>query len=309
MIIGIDGGGTKTEGVLVDLKGNVRKYFITSGSNPNSQGISQAVEAILETINYLKGTDTLEGICLSIAGAAMESIQKNIIALITPHIDSTTKILMGSDALGCMSSGIQNADGVVIIAGTGSAAFARKKGEYFRVGGWGHLIDDAGSGYDMGRLALRAVLRAWDGREKATSLTQLFIEKMGGTPPWENLGEIYEGGKAFVATFAPLVLQAKEDEVAKTIVQRSIEDLGKMVVAASSHLEKKEIIPVVLTGSLWKSETIYQGVKQFLGEKYQLIMPEVSPVYGAVVEAALEVGWTVDEKFQQNFQVTYKKIN
>ncbi len=148
-----------------------------------------------------------------------------------------------------------------------------------------------------------------DGREKATSLTQLFIEKMGGTPPWENLGEIYEGGKAFVATFAPLVLQAKEDEVAKTIVQRSIEDLGKMVVAASSHLEKKEIIPVVLTGSLWKSETIYQGVKQFLGEKYQLIMPEVSPVYGAVVEAALEVGWTVDEKFQQNFQVTYKKIN
>ncbi len=307
MIIGIDGGGTKTEGVLVNIKGKVIKHFITTGSNPNSQGLHQGVEAILETIFNLKGDEPLEGICLSIAGAAMESIQKNMIALMRAHIDENTKIRIGSDALGCMSSGIQNADGVVVIAGTGSSAFARKEGKYFRVGGWGHLIDDAGSGYDIGRLGLRAVLRAWDGRGEATLLTSLFTEKLGGTPPWESLGKIYEGGKAFVATFAPLVLKAQEDQVAKAIVSRSIEDLGKMVMAAGSHLNNTKIIPVVLTGSLWKNETLYKGVEKFLGQGYQMIIPGVSPVYGAVVEAALEVGWKIEGDFKENFRRSYEK--
>lgn len=308
MIIGIDGGGTKTEGVLVDQKGNIQKYLLEEGTNPNSKGFGRAAKTLCNMLDAFQSEgDKVEALCLSVAGIAMEDIQKNLKKVIEPHLSETTKIRMGSDALGCMSSGIKNEDGIVIIAGTGSAAFARVDGKYSRVGGWGQLIDDAGSGYDIGRLGLRAVLRAYDGRGEATSLTDLFIEKMNGKEPWNALGEIYSGGKEYIATFAPVVLNTKDDSVAEHIIERSVFDLTEMIKAAKKHLHPMDIIPIVLTGSIWKSSRIYSGVKEKLGETYQLIIPRLKPVYGAAVEAAIDAGWYVDEAFENAFADSYEQ--
>ena len=306
MIIGIDGGGTKTVAVLVDQGSGVVLRLLDEGSNPNVCGFEATVKTLYAMIDRCRALGSMEALCLSLAGAGTQAMQARMTKAMQAHVPPSCRVRVGSDALGRMSSGIKHADGVVVIAGTGSAAFARCGGEYFRVGGWGHLIDDAGSGYDIGRLGLRAVLRAHDGRAPESALTQRFIDHLGGALPWEALSLIYEGGKQRVAGFAPVVLGTPDDQAAQAIVDRACAELAQMARTAGAQLrDAPKELPVVAAGSVWKSERILQGVQRELGAGYRLIRPKRRPVFGAAIEAAADAGWCTGDAFDAAFDRTY----
>src|SRR5204862_1881072 len=120
-------------------------------------------------------------ICLGIAGVDRAGDQ-NVVREIMDRIGYKATILIVNDALIALQAGIGDAPGIVVVSGTGSIAYGRNaQGEAARAGGWGHVLGDEGSGYWIGRLALRAVVRHADGRGRATRLTPLLLGHFGLT--------------------------------------------------------------------------------------------------------------------------------
>ncbi len=152
MLIAIDGGGTKTEAVLIRDDGTVCARQLGNASNPHSVGGGQALETIKELMVLLltkarESDEPLRAVFAGLAGADRETARIPFISLLRGMLNSHIPARVDSDALNCLSSGIGTGDGIVVIAGTGSAAFARRKGAMHQVGGWGHLLGDEGSGY------------------------------------------------------------------------------------------------------------------------------------------------------------------
>src|SRR5919206_381899 len=125
--------------------------------------------------------------------------------------------------------------GVVVIAGTGSVAFGRNDaGEEVRAGGWGPIIGDEGSGYFIARTGLSAILRAYDGRGKATLMTEL-LRNEHHLEPRDLPRAIYAQTTHAddVARYAKLVFDAAkaDDAVARSIVELGAQQLASCVLA------------------------------------------------------------------------------
>ena len=114
-----------------------------------------------------------DAICLGIAGVDRPD-DAAIVRAIMKRIGYKARVLVVNDALVALESGAPGQPGIVIISGTGSISYGRNaEGMAARSGGWGYVLGDEGSGYWMGRLALRAIVREADGRGHPTTLTRL----------------------------------------------------------------------------------------------------------------------------------------
>ncbi|HEY8498630.1 MAG TPA: BadF/BadG/BcrA/BcrD ATPase family protein [Limnochordales bacterium] len=133
------------------------------------------------------------------------------------------------------------APGVLVYAGTGSVAVGRDgAGRVERAGGHGYLIDDRGGGFDLGRMALQAVVRAWDGRGPRTRLEQA-VRAVLGVTNWEELRRAVYGAsnpRALVASLAPLVPEAASqgDPVAGALVKEAADELARLAEAVVRRL-------------------------------------------------------------------------
>src|SRR5690606_12096698 len=122
--------------------------------------------------------------------------------------------------------------GILLIAGTGSSAWARGvDGRTARAGGWGHLLGDEGSGYALGVAALRAVARAHDGRAPSTDLRDAVLRHANVAAPEALIAWAASAAKAEIAALAPCVAEAAaaDDAVARAIVDRAARDLADHV--------------------------------------------------------------------------------
>ena len=126
-----------------------------------------------------RGAGSFLNICLGIAGVDRAS-DEAVVRSIMRRIGYKARILVVNDALIALQAGVGDAAGIVIVSGTGSIAYGRNdQGEAARAGGWGYVLGDEGSGYWIGRLALRAVVRHADGRGRVTSLTPRLLAHFG----------------------------------------------------------------------------------------------------------------------------------
>lgn len=292
-IVAIDGGATKTDMVLCTIDGRVLNRIIGGPTNPNDIGFEKSVESLksmleklLENFGGLKAG--LYSFYAGLSGGSVGNYKERYALAFKEMLKNTVNIYNGSDAINALDSGIGCDDGMVLIAGTGSSLFVRKDGEVKQIGGWGYLLDDAGSGYDIGRRGFLASLRDYDGRGESTILSELYRQFLGG-PVYKFIPEIYQKGKQFIASFAPLVFEAesKGDRVAGSILDECAAELALLVKAGARHLkETDDLYKVVLTGGLWKSgDALMARFKSNLSQDFLLIQPELPPVYGAVVEA------------------------
>ena len=159
-VLGIDVGGTKTVCLLADDDGRVVAEGREEGANLQGAG-----ELVLEKVLHSVMERTLEraavapsAICLGIAGMD-RSADEAVVRSIMRRIGYKARILVVNDALIALQAGVGDAPGIVIVSGTGSIAYGRNAaGEAARAGGWGYVLGDEGSGYWIGRLALRAVV-------------------------------------------------------------------------------------------------------------------------------------------------------
>ena len=308
-LIGIDGGGTKTEGVLCRTTGEVLARAVRGASNPNDVGIDPAVAVIADVIRELreKNGDGEYRCFAGIAGALnhLDALKTGLSELFPDMV-----LDIGSDVQNLLSSEIPIGDGACIVSGTGSACFVRIGDDLHRIAGWGYLLDTAGSGYDIGRSALSRVLKAYDGRMGATSLTGILEKKLGKTVA-EALTEIYAGGKPFIASLAPVVLEAAEkgDADAYAIVEESIAAWCEMLTAAHGLLGKS--FRAALGGGVFRNHAwLAIDLAMELSIPVDVSVALAPPVYGAFLECArrMAIEGLGEKPMKDAFLGSYEKL-
>ena len=176
-VLGIDGGGTRTTGIVADEHGNVHMHAVTGRSNPNTLQQAEFEEVICGLVKELKRQNnaifTQVSVCFAgIAGVGESGRDVEVAALLARELPAGTKVIVRNDAFNALYSGTLGGPGIVQIAGTGAVTLGiNENGEVARSGGWGYLFDDEGSGFYLGNEALKAVFRFYDDRGPATSLT------------------------------------------------------------------------------------------------------------------------------------------
>jgi N-acetylglucosamine kinase-like BadF-type ATPase len=233
-------------------------------------------------------------ICLGIAGVDREA-DADAVRGIMRRIGFKTRTLIVNDALIALVAGAGDRPGVVVVAGTGSIAYGRDDASRAaRAGGWGYLLGDEGGGYWIGRSALGAVVRQFDGRGPATTLTEMVLSRMQLGSPTELISAIYHGGlhRYAIASIAPLVQEAADqgDAIAAEIVDRAAAELA---AAASSVIVRLGMrgdpFPTILAGGVFRG---LPSLVRLVSTRVAEIAPrstvqrlEVEPARGAVTLA------------------------
>ena len=304
IIIGIDGGATKTIAVALDTE-NWRIHRGLSGPSNyhlvGLEGMSRAIEEsvfrALEGLN-LVGRD-VDVMTIGLAGLDT-SYDFKVVRDFLEDRNLARNLYLVHDTVNALYGALSGRPGVVVIAGTGSvAAGINSRGEYVRCGGWGYLLGDEGSAYDIGRRGLVAVLREYDGRGRKTVLTEYILDKLKIHSPDEIVKKVYiEGmGVREIASLAPLVTQAaiEGDEVAMDIVKESMKALAELVYTVINRLGMHgEEIEVGLIGGVFRAgrvvvEVFEEELKK-LEPGVKLITPRWPPEVGALLHACEKVG-------------------
>ena len=292
MIAGIDGGGTST-------KLEIRREDNTGAERMQFGPFNIAAvgpEGIRRVIGEIAGkTDVaaISRICVGGAGASFAGL-KDLLAECLAAYGFQGKIRVCNDSEIALR-GAMDGPGGILIAGTGSIAWGvNAEGETYRVGGWGHLIDDAGSGYAIGRDALQAAVRTQDGRDGAYALRRSLLKRIGGKDNFDILNYVYYSGrdKSAVAALASEVLSlaGEGDPDALRILDRNAAGLADMACALAKGL-KTEKPRVAMMGGLLESDNVYSARVR---EKLTGICEPVRPRHDALWGAA-QLAWEMKD--------------
>jgi N-acetylglucosamine kinase-like BadF-type ATPase len=259
-VIGIDAGGTKTVCLLADQDGQILARARGDGANLQAVGELQ-VEKILHTVMAQAIGDRRiapAAICLGIAGVDRPN-DMAVVREIMQRIGLHSRVVIVNDALIALETGVPGQPGVVIISGTGSIAYGRNAaGEAARSGGWGYVLGDEGSGYWIGRAALRAVLRAADLRGPRTALTPMLLEHFQVSEPQLLLHEVYHHHlkPAAIGALASSVQAAfrEGDEAAAGILRGAADELEGAALSVARRLDLTgEAFTFILSGGIFRA--------------------------------------------------------
>lgn len=252
--IGVDGGGTHARAVVVDEDGRelARRVGPAGLVDPRDPGSAAAAVAQLVRDALLDAdAPPAAALCCGLAGAGRPHEREAVrIALTLEHI--AERIGVVGDAEAAMADAFPDGAGVLVVAGTGSIAWARTSdGEALRVGGWGQLLGDEGSGYDIALRGLRAVAHASDGRRPPTELSAVLLAAAHLTDPDDLIAWAASATKAQIAALAPLVLScaSRGDDAAAAIRTHAVTALVDLAAAAVRRTGA-DSLPIALTGGL-----------------------------------------------------------
>jgi len=280
--LGVDGGGSKTLAVVVDASGNECGRGLAGSSNYAAVGISQAMYAIrsaLEEAVQMAGcTLPLQAAWLGLAGIDRSGDYD----ILFPHLQCIAKIVHLTNDAELVLSGLPEGVGIALIAGTGSIALGRDRhGTIVRAGGWGHIVGDEGSGYDLGRHCLQAVAKAADGRGQWTALVEHVLSHWDLNSASDIIGRVYpDCDKATIASLSTLVFMAARDgdEVASSIVKDAAYELALAAMAVKIKLNfPGEQVALALGGGLLLHEIDFRRLTLHAIEK-RLSIGEVALV-------------------------------
>jgi N-acetylglucosamine kinase len=303
-VIGMDGGGTKTAAIIAALDGTIIAEHVAGPSNFQSIGVEAAAQTIFSLIKECCSSANctpaqVRAFTLGLTGAGREADQKRMADGLRKYSRAqgvTLKnIFVESDARIALEGAFKGQPGIILIAGTGSIAFGKdSKGVVHRVGGWGRILGDEGSGFFIGRAGIAAVTRFIDGRGNKTLLTKLVAEKFHLNNQTEIIAAVYKNNFD-LASVAPLVLEAaaKKDRVSLLIIEQAAAELTDHVRALTlallpvSRSKVRVKTPVSCIGGLIANDTLLQ---RMLKEQLISTVPHIyiadpmsPPAFGAVV--------------------------
>ena len=313
-IIGVDGGGTETIGVLMNAAGLVLAHAKVGPTNYQAVG-AEKLKAEIDRLVQLLGVGEdkvfkkISHLYLGFAGVGRESDRKEVSALFAQN-SLFEKVSIESDALIALAGAFGGAEGIIIIAGTGAICFGRSQdGPVVRSGGWGYLLGDEGSGYFMGQQAIMAALKDLDGRGDKTKLREMIEKRFELSRIDQIIPGIYKGkiDRMAIAGLAPLVfeLAADNDTEAAEIVRRTGNEQGKMAKAVAEQLKLlNQKIRVALIGGIFNQKEILEN--EIAKELYELSWdveitdPQYPPVIGAGILALQGISKTIDDDVLTN---------
>jgi len=286
-LLGIDGGGSKTEFLLTDTDKNEIARVVLGPSNPGDVGMENVKNILEQGIHTVCNGIRLCEVSL-FAGLAGGGISGDNRRLINGYLSCFNfgAFSNGSDAENVLEMSLGGEDGVVVIMGTGVIAFALSNGKRHRIGGWGYHIDKGGSGYNFATEAIYSALKYTDGRNGSAILNELF-EKELGKPLTEAIHDIHTRGRGYIASFAPLVFEAyaKGDKYAELIIDANIREVSEMILAGKKQLPHS-CRKVVICGGLCNRPDIFEHFfKYHLGSELDISFNNDPVVNGAVMLA------------------------
>ena len=291
--IGIDGGGTTTTGLLADQAGHIIAKAESGASNYHAVGEEQTKQVLSDVVSRLiaDANAALESCacCLGLAGVS-SSADKKVIGRICNEIGLPGNRILTHDAQIALVGGAEELSGVIIIAGTGSIVYGiDAAGHEAQAGGWGHLLGDEGSGYDIARRALQAVARAADGRGVPTPLSSLMLEALGFSQPRNLIPWIHSVSKDKVAQLAGVVFDAAaaNDPVAGQILDEAADELTLAARVVIEKLGFGQPFNLVLSGGIFTHQPTFvaslRNRLQNLAPDARVCLPKREPAYGAVL--------------------------
>lgn len=302
-LVAVDGGGSKTESVLIDIHGNVISRKIGKSSNANDIGKVEAINTIVDIIKKsLPEEFDCFDVCVGGAGILAAGIGEELEQELSA-LEKVDKVKVVSDMQSAYYAACDKNDAILIL-GTGCVSFTIKNGQDIRVGGGGYFIDDLYSGYDIGKAVLNAVLEERDGRGEKTLLSKLFFNAVGGDI-YEELKNVYIGGRSYVAQFAPLCFLAYDsgDVVATDIFKKAIFNLEKLLWAVYKICKKEKCTVAVFGGLSKRIDLLERFLSDSVKSKVKLNSADM-PILLGVIRAL----WEPRGDFINNFLQSYKKF-
>ncbi len=301
IVIGIDGGGSKTHAIVADEQGRTIAETVGPGSAVRPGQIEESANVIADVVrDALASCEmthvTPRALCVGVAGAGRDAERQGLWQALVGR-DLAAELVIHSDFSIALDDAFGDGPGVLLISGTGSVAFGRSPtGATARAGGWGPVCGDEGSGAWIGRRALSIVTAAADGREPETALTGAILTaaQLNET---SNLIQWAAGAEpSRLATLAPVVMAVAEsgDLRANALVSLAVEELVLHARALARQLfgDERASVPLALSGGmLGRGSTLRKRLEHRLKSVVpgaQLTTDTVVPARGAV-RAALRL--------------------
>jgi len=300
--LGVDGGGTKTEFVCSDASGAVVARAVTGTTYHLQVGLDEAVARIRQGIAAVCGQLAVAPSELRYAFFGLPAYGED--AAVDPLLNAACGTILGHDRYACdndmvcgWAGSLACADGINLVAGTGSIGYGERQGQSARVGGWGEMFSDEGSAYWIATQGLNAFTRMSDGRLAEGPLHRAFIAALDLGRDLDLCARVMgDGGmtRDAIAALAPIVAQAagEGDAQAASILDRAGEELARMAQALHLRLGFSESETVLLSwsgGVLTRQEAVRTSLLRTLGQQgsYDVIAPRHEPGVGAALYAAL----------------------
>jgi N-acetylglucosamine kinase-like BadF-type ATPase len=302
LFLGVDGGGTKTEFACIDADGRLLAQALTGPTYYLQVGLDGVVRALEEGIGQITAA-------LSVTASDFDHVFFGLPAygedsVIDPKLHDLCGRILGHARYGCgndmicgWAGSLACADGINLVAGTGSIAYGERAGNGARAGGWGEIFGDEGSAYWIAIQGLNAFTRMSDGRLPIGALHGLLVEALELHEDLDLCARIM-GERAMardeIAALSTIVARAADDGdlAAAGILDRAAQELSHMARALREKLgfATTDIVPLSWSGGvLAHNASLRTSLGRHLltdGGRFQLTEPRHSPAYGAALYAA-----------------------
>ena len=300
-IVGIDGGGTGTVGILTTETGRCLAQAQSGPSNYHVVGEAKTQAILKNVVGELcekAGIPSISSIhfCLGMAGLGRAEDQKVIGRICDELGISKNQRILTHDAHIALVGGTEKQHGVIVISGTGAIVYGiNPDGKEARANGWGYLLGDEGSGYDIAIKGLRAVARAADGRGNSTELTNRILDRLELGEPSNLIRWAHAASRDEIAQVAEVVFDTARtaDTVASEIVDAAADELVCAAESVIKQLEFIEPFEIVLSGgNLIHQPVFVDKLRQRLTRdqpEVSVRLPKHEPAYGAVLLAQVSL--------------------
>ena len=261
-VVGVDGGGTKTEAVILDADMRVIGEGRSGPSNPLRVGLTSAAAAVKEAIDEacasakIRRSD-VDAAEVGLAGARRQELRERMREMLLPLGIRDVEVVTDADI--ALHGATDGAPGLVVIAGTGSICCGiNSRGKRVCAGGWGPIAGDEGAGAWLSRQALRAVAHASDGRGPETLLTEFACNYFHVSTADDLTTAIYAPTitNERIAGFGKDVVEAakRKDRIAEQIISEGGRELGRSAVAVIKTLQmEREKFQIAYVGGVFRA--------------------------------------------------------
>jgi N-acetylglucosamine kinase-like BadF-type ATPase len=307
--LGVDGGGTKTHFGIIDRDGNI----LSSHEEPSAYHLQVGFDALREVLarGLVALFDRAQIAADDVAHAFFGLPAYGEDSAAQPRLDALPQPLLGharytcsNDMVCAWAGSLAGADGINIVAGTGSGAYGERRGKTARAGGWGEVFGDEGSAYWIAVQGLNAFTRMSDGRLPRGPLYRLFRSSFGLSEDLDLCAKVMNAHtRSSLAAIARHVTDAAlaGDSMAVRIFEDAAGELAALVEAVGEALEFESAEPIAVSysgGVFQTGELILGPLQRQLAERskrHELREPVLAPYLGAALHAAKLAGRPLPE--------------
>lgn len=294
LVVGVDAGGTGTTAIAADGD-RVLATYRGEAANVRVAGVASAALTIARAVQSALEGRTAAALAVGAAGAGRPDVARALeheLRQVLPDV----RLTVVDDASIALRAGVPQGDGIVLIAGTGSIAYAEIGGVALRAGGYGYLLGDEGSGYAIGAAAVRTLLRSYDERGARDAMLDALEARLDARTAQDVLSAVYDAPNAvtMIASLAPLVLEhaSAGERSATKIVQASALELAELIksIVRRADLAGRDV-PLVLAGGLLRANSMLSFLLETrIANEFPLLHPIKNPPPAEIGALALARG-------------------